>query len=95
MTQRISASSRMTLVSSRWMIAVSTFTSSRRLASSASLRSCWRAKNSNVTGSRSLISARSQLRISARIVSSASIRPRDAGGEQFVSGALAAAATER
>jgi hypothetical protein len=26
------------------MIAVSTFTSSRRLASSASLRSCWRAK---------------------------------------------------
>jgi hypothetical protein len=41
-------------------------------------------KNSNVTGSRSLISARSQLRISARILSSASIRPRDVKGSRIL-----------
>src|SRR6516162_3012490 len=51
MVARISASSRVELLSSRWTMAVSTLKSSRRLASSARMRSCWRAKNSNVAGS--------------------------------------------
>jgi hypothetical protein len=37
----MSANNRVWLLSSRWTIAVSTFTSSRRLASSARMRSCW------------------------------------------------------